>query len=123
MNKFVIVLSILVSSCLPHYVERVDMKNRLSLFDGQIKGHYSVLAWCVVDKLQTTNTMDSYSRYNVRLYPDIEKSEVYAYSTPTSYALLLELKQVDKSIVHAILKGGNFYHPPIALEVLQSCSP
>jgi hypothetical protein len=96
------------------------------IYRGQVKGNYSALARCVADMMQSDERWQIQGLlYDVRVYPDIQKSEVHAYAhnryAGASYRMLLSLKQSGPDTVDAAIKGKD-YAPSIAQDTLLSCS-
>ena len=96
------------------------------LFSGEIKGDYSFLARCVADKMETHKNRDFNALdYKVRVYPDIEKSEVHGYGRVTHYGSLyafhMEIKKITKNVSNATIRGAK-YEGGEALRILNLCS-
>ena len=64
-------------------------------------------------------------QYNVRVYPDIEASEIQAYAssayTGAIYAFIMTLKQANKESIEVVLKGREF-SGGIAWKYLKGCT-
>ncbi len=94
-------------------------------YDDQLKGQYAPLARCTVEKLQNHERwFIRVLQFTVRIYPDIEKSEIQAYGhsnlAGSLYAFILEMTQKNKDSVQATLRG--YKEADYALDVLKECS-
>lgn len=104
------IVLLLLSGILSGCVSMADVKKKAPVYDAPIKGHYSALARCVADKMQTHESWGiRAAQYNVRVYPDIHRAEVQSSAssgvTGTIYGFLLELTRIDDSNTHATLRG------------------
>ena len=103
-----------------------DIKSRPPYFEGQLQGNYSQVARCVADNMQRDSRWTiSALQYNVRVYPDIETSEIQSYAsgayTGAIYSFVLTLEQINKETLQAVLKGKK-YESGVALENLIMCT-
>ncbi|MDQ3185739.1 MAG: hypothetical protein M3Q16_04620 [Pseudomonadota bacterium] len=85
MNKLILILALLLPAC-----ASLDMKDETQTYGAKFTGEHSALARCVVTKLQADSRWSIMELgYDVRRYPDIQATEIYAYpfsSLPGTYA-------------------------------------
>ena len=121
-----ILLALYLSNFLYGCASVADIRNSPPRFQGQFQGNYSKAARCVADKMQEDDRWSiKRLQYNVRVYPDIETSEIQAYAssayTGAIYAFILTLKQVNKESIEGVLKGSEF-SSGIAWKYLNACT-
>jgi hypothetical protein len=76
MNKLIVILALLLSAC----AGLGTFKPKPQLYAGKFTGDHASLASCVINKLRSdTRWVINGLGYDVRRYPDIEATEVYAY--------------------------------------------
>lgn len=79
MNKPIVAL--LATSCLLSACATIGLKEKTQTYGGKFTGNHSVLARCVVDRLQgDSRWVIRGLQYDVWTYPDIEATEIYGYS-------------------------------------------
>ncbi len=118
----VFTLALMLSGCVNDLTELHE-----PLFSSEIKGNYSALARCVADTMEANKRWSIRAlQYDVRVYPDIEKSEIKACAhggmwSGVFYAFYLELNQTAPNVSNATLKGLK-YEGGEALIALQGCA-
>lgn len=85
MNRIIVILALLLSGC-----AGVGVKDEIRTYGAKFTGTHAALARCVVDSLRSDSRwIISELQYDVRRYPDIEATEIYAYPLgllPGTYA-------------------------------------
>ncbi|SCY58781.1 hypothetical protein SAMN05216420_10993 [Nitrosospira sp. Nl5] len=85
MYKLIVILALLLSAC-----SGLGIKEKMQTHGAKFTGEHSALARCVVTKLQSDSRwLIRELGYDVRQYPDIQATEIYAYpftSLPGTYA-------------------------------------
>jgi len=70
-----------MSSCLLSACAAIGLKEKTQTYGGKFPGNHSALARCIVDRLQSDSRWLIIGlQYEVWTYPDVEASELYAYS-------------------------------------------
>ena len=86
MNKLIVILALLLSACAGFGI----FKHKPQLYADKFTGSHASLASCVINKLRSdTRWVINGLGYEVRRYPDIDATEVYAYplgALPGMYA-------------------------------------
>lgn len=86
MNKSIVILALLLSACAGFGI----FKHKPQIYADKFTGNHASLASCVINKLRSdTRWVINGLGYEVRRYPDIDATEVYAYplgSLPGTYA-------------------------------------
>ncbi len=89
MTKFKIILAPLFSACLLSACAGVGLKEKTETHGAKFTGDHAALARCVTGKLQSDSRwMIRALQYDVRRYPGLEATEIYAYpagSLPGTY--------------------------------------
>lgn len=122
MKIMALTLALILSGCVTDLTDQHE-----PVFSGEIKGNYSALAHCVADTMEADKRWSIRAlQYDVRVYPDIERSEIKAYAhggmwSGVFYAFYLELNQTAPNVSNAILKGLK-YEGGEALKALQGCA-
>ncbi|SEP38990.1 hypothetical protein [Nitrosovibrio sp. Nv6] len=90
MNKLIIALAPLLSACLLTACAGIGLKEETETRGAKFAGNHLALAHCVISNLQSDNRWVIRGlQYDVRRYPDLEATEIYAYeygSLPGTYA-------------------------------------
>jgi hypothetical protein len=85
MNKLIVILALLLPAC-----ASLGIKDTTQTYGAKFTGEHSALARCVVAKLQSDSRwLITELGYDVRRYPDIRATEIYAYpfsALPGTYA-------------------------------------
>ena len=85
MNKLIVILALLLPAC-----ASLGIKDTTQTYGAKFTGEHSTLARCVVAKLQSDSRwLITELGYDVRRYPDIRATEIYAYpfsALPGTYA-------------------------------------
>ncbi len=85
MNRISMILALLLSGCVG-----VDIEDQTRTYGTKFTGNHAALARCVVDSLQSDSRwIISELQYDIRRYPDIEATEIFAYPLgllPGTYA-------------------------------------
>lgn len=80
----------LLSTCLLTACTGIGLKEQTETYGGKFTGNHSALARCVINKLQSDSRWVIHAlQFEVRRYPRIEATEVYAYppgALPGTYA-------------------------------------
>ncbi|SEL29413.1 hypothetical protein [Nitrosovibrio tenuis] len=88
MNKSIVVF--LASSCLLSACASIGLEEKTETYGAKFTGNHNTLARCVVNSLQSDSRwLIRGLQYDVRQYPGIEATEIYAYpsgSLPGTYA-------------------------------------
>jgi len=122
MKIMVFTLALMLTGCATDLTDQHE-----PVFSGEIKGNYSALTRCVADTMEADKRWSIRAlQYDVRVYPDIERSEIKAYAhggmwPGVFYAFYLELNQTTPNVSNAILKGLK-YEGGEALKALQGCA-
>lgn len=90
MRKLSAILSLFSATCLLSACASLGLEDKTQTYGGKFTGKHSALARCVVDSLRSDSRwVISGMQYDIRRYPDIEATEIYAYalgSLPGTYA-------------------------------------
>ena len=128
MKVLTLILLFIISGCINTTdLSLVGMKKQEPKFSGEIIGNYSALARCVVDTMKEHESRSIRSlQYNLRVYPDIERSEIQAHLLSLMwpgvfYAFHLELNKTAPNVSNAVIKGLK-YEAGEALKALQGCA-
>lgn len=85
MHRIIVILALLLSGC-----AGIDMKDQTRTYGAKFTGNHAALARCVVDSMQSDSRwIITELQYDIRRYPDIEATEIYAYPLgllPGTYA-------------------------------------
>jgi len=122
MKIMVFTLALILSGCVTIGGMK---KNADTIFSGEIKGNYSALARCVSDTMEVDNRWTIRTlQYYIRVYPDIERSEVEARIDTIGgpvFIFHMELNQTAPGVSSILLKGSE-YEGGEALKALQGCA-
>jgi hypothetical protein len=122
--KWAPILAASLSACSTFDLKNV--KEREPLYDAQIKGSYAPITRCILDTLQRHEQVGVRRlQYDLRNYPDIQKSEIYGVINPgygsVMHVLLVELQQDGNDNVRATARGMEGDRKMVS-DTIQSCS-
>jgi hypothetical protein len=103
MKIIALVLAFILSGCL----SLGDMKKHANYdYSGEVKRDYSALSRCVVATMEAHESWKIRTlQYNVRTYPDIERSEINAHASSMwgpIYAFNLELNKTAPKVSNIV---------------------
>ena len=91
-------------------------------YSGEIKGNYSATARCVIKAMGSHDGLAISSLdYNLRIYPDIKKSEIHAIDAHNAPHLDMVFNATSNGTLDVTIEGWEHIGPE-ALKALQVCA-